>query len=92
MRGLVQRNQIRASRGQRCVGGELKADEKTVDVAHRIDAGDGFLPEITTLYEADGLGVATDLLGEVVGGDVEAKEGEAGFEAGGFDDWVVARN
>ncbi len=59
-------------------------------MAESVDAGDGFLSEVAAFFEGDGLIVAVDFLGEVVGGDVLAKPGETRGNAMLMEDLQVA--
>ena len=59
---------------------EAQASERAVDMAQRIDPGDGFLAEIATLLKADGARIAGDFLRQVVVGDIDAKQRRARFD------------
>src|SRR5262245_60169416 len=74
----------RRTGGRHFLATAFQANEQAVDVAQSVDAGDGFLTQITAFGEANRLGVAADLLRQVVVGDVAAKERKSSFNASRF--------
>ncbi len=63
--------------GQRRTRLEHQPAQDLIDVAERIEPRHGLLPQITTLDEIDGAGIAADLLREILLGDILAENGRA---------------